>query len=227
MKIIVLLLTLVQFSQAAIINSNSVNFSDVNAAFNQAQPGDTVIIPSGNATWTSGINVNKSITIQGAGQDGSTTINKSGAFTAFAISGLPGDVPVRITGLRITAAVGQNGDNRAVTIYGPQSVPGYTRIRIDHCDFVGGQRVIFWEFEAVGVVDHCNFFNPAYASEVYGMPDLDWNRYSAPNRAYQLGSLDAVYYEDDTFSWDANMPYTDTMSDCFEGGRVVFSSLHL
>jgi Domain of unknown function (DUF4082) len=218
-----------KLAPGATIRAASANLSDVKAAYNQAAPGDTVVIPPGIASWSGGITISKSVTIQGAGPtgstegSGSTTINKSGAFTVFEISGLPVDVPVRISGLRINAStIGQNGTDSAIVCNGPLSYPGNTKIRIDNCYFKGGQQVIFWNYEIVGVVDHCTFLDCAYAQQTYGMADLDWNRYSAPNPAYPMGSLDAVYYEDDSFIWDGQTAYTDTMSDAFEGGRVVF-----
>jgi hypothetical protein len=224
MKVIyslLLILLLALGSSAATINAASANLNDVKKAYNAARPGDTVAIPAGNVTWSGGLSISKSVTIQGSGS-ANTIITKSGSFTAFTIGSLNVDVPVRITGLRINAAIGQRGTNTAVGVYGPQKYPGLTKVRIDNCLFYGGQQVIFWEYEAVGCVDHCTFQDCAYANQTYGMFDTDWDRYSAPNLAWNYGSLDAVFYEDCTFIWDANMGYTDTMSDCFEGGRLVF-----
>ena len=62
-------LTLLGMSKAnaGIVNALTPAFADVSAAIGSAGDGDTVVIPSGTATWTSGIVVNKAITIVGAG----------------------------------------------------------------------------------------------------------------------------------------------------------------
>jgi Domain of unknown function (DUF4082) len=217
-----LLLGSLSAAQAATINAASCNYSDVLSAYNSANSGDTVAIPAGNVTWSAGLSISKSVTIQGAGST-KTIINKSGSFTVFTVSGMGADVPVRITGLRINASVGQNGTNSAVSTLGPQNSSfSFTKIRIDNCFFYGGQQVIFWEYRAIGVVDHCTFHNCAYATQVYGMFDLDWNRYSAPNPALKYGTADAVFFEDNTFIYDNAITYFDCLSDCFEGGRLVF-----
>ena len=45
-----------------------VNRSDVQAAINSAAEGDTVIVPEGTCTWTSGVTISgKGIIVQGAG----------------------------------------------------------------------------------------------------------------------------------------------------------------
>jgi len=55
-------------AEASIINAASVSQADVSAAINSAANGDTVVIPAGTSTWTTGISVSgKAIKIQGAG----------------------------------------------------------------------------------------------------------------------------------------------------------------
>ena len=63
------------FSQgeAAKIEAKSAAFGDVSSAIGLAQDGDTVTVPAGTATWTTGLNIDKNITLQGAGA-GSTVI---------------------------------------------------------------------------------------------------------------------------------------------------------
>jgi len=59
----------VSIAQAAPITAASCNYNDVNAVINgpthTAIAGDTIIIPDGSCTWTSGINVPVPITLQG------------------------------------------------------------------------------------------------------------------------------------------------------------------
>jgi hypothetical protein len=52
---------------AAVINVSSVSLTDVAAAVAAAGDGDTLMVPAGTATWTSGITINKAIKIIGAG----------------------------------------------------------------------------------------------------------------------------------------------------------------
>jgi hypothetical protein len=51
--------------QAATISARSCSVADVQTAINAASNGDTVLIPAGSCTWTTGIAVSKQITITG------------------------------------------------------------------------------------------------------------------------------------------------------------------
>jgi hypothetical protein len=59
-------------TQANTVNAASCNVKDVQAAINSASNGDTVVIPNGSCTWSSGIAFSKQITLQGASVDGVT-----------------------------------------------------------------------------------------------------------------------------------------------------------
>src|ERR671918_2752154 len=59
--------------EANTIAAKSVSLADVRSAIASARDGDTVTVPAGTATWTSSLNVDKHITLQGAGA-GSTII---------------------------------------------------------------------------------------------------------------------------------------------------------
>lgn len=55
-------------ASANTVTSASCNSNDVQAAINSAGEGDTVIIPAGTCTWTSGVTISgKGISVQGAG----------------------------------------------------------------------------------------------------------------------------------------------------------------
>src|SRR5688572_25248695 len=62
---------------AATITASSCSFSHVQAALNSAANGDTVVVPPGNCTWTTSLDLdnvvtngrNKYLTLQGAGID--------------------------------------------------------------------------------------------------------------------------------------------------------------
>jgi hypothetical protein len=56
-------------SRAATIAAASTAQKDVAAAVASAQDGDTVQIPAGDSTWTSGLTITKAITLQGQGSN--------------------------------------------------------------------------------------------------------------------------------------------------------------
>ena len=132
--------------QAATINAASPSLADVTAAIASAVDGDTVIIPAGTASWSSGITMTKGITIQGqtttdadAGTANDQTVlvdnlvripGGQGFFKCTTNAGQS----LRITGITFT---GQGGltttmNNGAIQLYGTSD-----QVRIDHCHFTG------------------------------------------------------------------------------------------
>lgn len=68
LPLLAFLITAPLVTRAQTINAASCNTSDVQTAINTATEGQTVTIPSGTCTWTSGVTVSgKGINIQGAG----------------------------------------------------------------------------------------------------------------------------------------------------------------
>ena len=67
--LLVIIIFLSHFGQleGATINAKSVSLMDVRSAVASAKDGDTVAVPAGTATWTSTLNINDNITLQGAG----------------------------------------------------------------------------------------------------------------------------------------------------------------
>src|SRR5437870_5212470 len=59
-------------ARASTVTATSCNVSDVQTAINAAKDGDTVIIPNGSCSWSSGISTSKQITVQGASVGGVT-----------------------------------------------------------------------------------------------------------------------------------------------------------
>ncbi len=60
-------------AQAKMIAAANASYSAVSEAIAAAQPGDTVVVPSGKATWSSQLIITKSLSLIGAGA-GSTVI---------------------------------------------------------------------------------------------------------------------------------------------------------
>ena len=67
------LLLLAASAEAATVNAGNDSLASVQAAVNSASSGDTVVIPSGTATWVSTLIITKDINLIGAGI-GQTTI---------------------------------------------------------------------------------------------------------------------------------------------------------
>jgi hypothetical protein len=85
LSVIVLALALLDGSLAAYatIDAKSCNAADVQSAVNAAQHGDTVVIPAGACTWTSGVTVTKGIYIRGQGDATVLRDDAPGAMIAF------------------------------------------------------------------------------------------------------------------------------------------------
>ena len=80
--------------EAATINAANCSSSAVQTAINSASTGDTVVIPNGRCTWTSGLSIGKQIALQGANvptrsstaTDGTTITHNAGSSTLFAFT---------------------------------------------------------------------------------------------------------------------------------------------
>ena len=186
---------------------------------NQAQNGDTITLPAGAFTWANGVTIRKGITLRGVA--GATQISRAPAYTnaLITITGLPTNLPVRVTGIRFNQALGQDIDRQAISINGPYGGSwGLTRVRVDHCYFYGGCRTLLIRYRVNGVADHNTFQNCAYITEYYGDDSFAWNRVGTP----QFGTSDSFFFEDNSVIMDAAISYFDTLSDQNTGGRLVW-----
>jgi hypothetical protein len=210
------------------INAASASFAAVQAAVDSAVDGDTVLIPSGAATWTTALQVTKGITIQGAGI-GSTVITDNvaksgsgGSFSCFYFN-VPAGKTWKL--LRMTI-VGQATDV-SVNVPGHIRIDGNATFRIGYVRLspmqTMGVRVLGG---AVGVIDHCYFQTNGYQTSIeiehstwggvgdYG--DYSWSQPSA------LGTGDSIYIEDCQF---VGVPLSSTLPNLFDalsGARYVF-----
>jgi hypothetical protein len=156
---------------AAVYHSEG-SVADVQAAINQAQDGDTVIVPAGTASWTQRLEITKGITLQGA-----TTISGAGTGSPTITDGtiIKDDTPrsgsgagilkvniaptqsFRMTG--ITFAPGSSttkaASDGAFHLLSRGSSPN-TSMRIDHCHFASlYQLKLIWVGGWIyGVADH-------------------------------------------------------------------------
>lgn len=190
MKIIsgVILLLFYSLSLARVIDANSGSRNDINNAINEAQTGDTVMIPAGDFSFNGDLSFKAGIIIMGAGQD-RTIIRRTGNTSNWMmrIDGSNGE-RVRITGMTI---IGRS----------PSTSPGIRLsgsckdFRIDHITFKKCfSRAIEVHGNARGVIDHNIFIDNEYtAVVVYGDESASWNRPLA------LGTEQAVFVEDNYF----------------------------
>ena len=211
---------------ATVYHSNGTAASVQSIHNNQAQNGDTITIPAGTFTWTTGVKLTKAITLQGQGV-GSTIIKddiQNGAYLL--IWDLPANLLSRITGIQF-----QDGGRTPVA-----SAPGGwfhvngsnvngSQFRMDHCEFDNLNGAMVFN-TVIGVIDHTTFTANGgddaiciYGERWNGAPpgsfgDASW---AAPN---DFGSSQFTFFEDCVFQ-NNNAVYRALIFDCYEGGRFV------
>ncbi len=204
---------------ASTISPATCSNSDIQTAINQAQAGDTVSVPSGSCTWTSGISITKGLTLQGAGI--SSTIITDGLNS----SGCPGSCPYMITyqpsnpggneTLRITGFRFNLSGVQGIYLYNQNDSTFITNIRVDHINFSGSGCIsgsipcIRIRGNVGGVVDN-NIFTGSTAFQFTGGDTGTWSNISPT-----FGDAGPLYIEDNTFTM------TNTPIDASRGTRWV------
>jgi hypothetical protein len=207
---------------AATVTAKSVALADVNSAVASAAEGDTVIVPTGTASWTATLVLKKGITLQGQtkleGSDSSHFIVKEGTVVLDNVprtprgkgKAQPKASPLihgnfsptqrpRITGL--TFKIGSvNGQGFTSALYLEGTCPN---VRIDHCSFDRLSRYnLMLRGNLFGVMDHCSALNDSgnerfwITHETYGnrrFGDGSWT--DGP----KFGTDQAFYIEDCAF----------------------------
>lgn len=190
----------------SVINAASASYAHVSAAVASAVSGDTVVVPSGTATWSSTLAVNKAISVIGNGL--ASTIITNSAGTAVLMSGA-GDSLVRVSGFRFNS----NDGDVPLKMVGPMS-----KVRVDHCYFNKGDSIRSNDTDKTatgpvyGVVDNCTFWNMTrcyYAMDCrngdYNWGTAAWDEFIG-NEATFPGSNKMLYFEDCSAGWDAGLP---------------------
>lgn len=225
MKHLILFFALVCSIHAANWPASSPDRTDVNNAINLSSNGDTVTIPAGSATWTSGITVTKSITIIGSG--GSTlndaskgtdaTTEISGNNILFFILSPAQATLVRVSGIKF-AHTSYGGSNALISPRGTGGggTIGVTNLRIDHCTFTFGTRALNPLGYVYGVSDHCTFTNANIAFGPVGDDATAWGRPIA------LGDGNAFFFETNSIIVN-NSSSSEPNEWCYidKGARVV------
>jgi len=214
--LITILVVLSSVANAATINAYSCSQAHIKAAIDSASDGDTVVIPGGNCSFTSAVEVDlatgsKALTIFGSGI-GETIISDHG----FKVTGANGK-RWRLAEMTLVGGAG-------VTVYGQSKEWRVDHIYFDHPTGETQGRVVWIQATGsaiaytTGVIDNCTFDNPGVISiHVRGNNILLGNETWA--RSLGLGGSDAIYIENCTFEMD------DTRNrwvvDC-EGANYVF-----
>lgn len=222
-----------RLSWAATYTAATCAESDVQTAIGMATNGDTVNIPACSQTnWTTTLNVNVGITLQGAGQ-GSTTIGDNvpkgdtscqggGPIIQWTVNS-PNSM--RMTAMTIVAVA----TDPNVCSKGHIKVSGTTHsMRVDHITITAITSSIFISGDVWGLVDHYTFtgnFVTGVRVEHYG-----WNLFSSWNDLWgdaswsapiHYGSAEGLYVEDSSFTGTSNVA-SAAATDCYSGGRFVF-----
>ena len=207
-----------------IITALSASFADVNVAVQQAQSGDTVVIPEGVATWSTTLNIANAITLQGSGVDKTKIIN-GGVNPLIKINPISQSVAsqkIRVTDIYFYYHTATGGPMRFINIVGKKngSYP-ISQIRIDHNKFEKGMEQIHPEGWIYGVIDHNIFLNGNEAVYITGDGTYAWVR------PMEAGTANALFIEDNTFTMNNNIDTinagynADSMIYQYEGARTV------
>jgi len=165
---------------AAIVPAASCSFADVHAAVSRAHSGDTVTIPSGSATWSSGLTLPTGVILKGTGM----------SMTLITAQGIEDLVKINGQGSRVTGIGFFQGD---VVAEGH----GW---RVDRCrfTFVANMGVCIFvrstqaNDSSSGLIDHCEMIN----SRILVIGYLGLADHFAWHKPLALGTADAVYVED-------------------------------
>ena len=199
-------------SSGGIVNALSCQLSAVQTAVNSAVDGNTVVVPAGNCTWSSGLGVsNKSITLQGAGV-GSTIITDgiSGAKSPLLSWNVKSSGVTRLTGFTFDG--GNTGFSTGSEI-GILTFNGSSaNLRVDNIKInvrIQGHRGMFFHGNIRGVVDTmtCESYTFAQCThighETWGDVSDQGCYGSCGGQSWvspsSIGTSEALYFENSTF----------------------------
>lgn len=220
MRILVTLLCSCIVAKAAIINSPSCSQFDVSNSISKSSPGDTVVLPIGNASWTTNMLV-MGITLQGQGTNftvihDETPLVGGGGNNFQVMTLVTTNIMTRVTGIQFAQGI-TNNDNTQNGFKGNISVTGGNPLwKIDNCFFnLLTAKSIEIDGDCFGVIQNCTMLTfGRQALEVFGngFGDTDWTN------ATTWGSTNAVYVESCYFYDQSNFGSVDVS----DGGRLVF-----
>jgi len=202
-----MLYTSVSDVHAGTYTAASCSYEDVSSVIDSASPGDTINVPSGSCTWTSGLSINKGINLFGAGI-GNTTIKNGRVDHGYLIGYNPSDwtlnTPFRISGF--TFDLDDNGHGISLgSSYKEAPFTVQTKVRIDHNKFINAATLNYQALRNTCTMNGV-FDNNITDGVWYPVRNLtgngttanqSWYQYRYPN--WNMGNSYTFFYEDNQF----------------------------
>ncbi|MDI6698984.1 MAG: PKD domain-containing protein [Candidatus Saccharicenans sp.] len=177
-----------------IIIAKGCSFDEIRKAINNANPGDTVIVPNGQAVWSQKLVIRKGIILKAASKGGVTIKSNYASSRDYLIVYSPDnpayDEPFRISGFLFNL----DGNSGGISIENSTLYP-LRKIRIDNNQFTNPN----WYFLRIngtvyGVCDNNIVTTDTVANACYGLNAQTWN-----NLIFDFGTADNFYFEDNLF----------------------------
>ena len=205
-------------SGATIYHSNG-SAASVRALHNSAHDGDTITLPVGTFTWTTGVTISKAITLEGAGI-GSTIIMDNVQGPQLIDWRLRAGFTSRLTGIELQDGGRQSAPNGVIAISGSNT--DGSAFRWDNCKWNDLRGVAIFE-TVIGVIDHVQFVFGRVNTALF-IYDSHWNgggygdgSWAAPTG---FGSSQSLFIEDCTVT--QNLPnFVLQFTDGYGGARFV------
>jgi hypothetical protein len=208
---------------AATITASSCSSAHVQAAIDAARDGDTVLVPAGECTWSTAVNItNKTIIFRGAGSGaGGTRINYGGTnHTLINVSAGSKTGRLEVSGFWLVGGDANYWNGTALQLYGPV---GWKNVRVHNMVFQDNYPwAVKLSAATHGVMDNCVFRGRTFGIMTYGRGATDW---ATP---LTLGTADFFFFEDNTFDFTDFYGVTGVPAlDMDSGGRIVFRNNNL
>ena len=199
------------------------DYTSVASCISGATAEDTITVSAGSATWSTTLSIDEGIDLIASGTVTITAgVNPLIRYAPSAATGA-NDYAFRVSGFTFTL-----GSNTAIGLCGNTSgdaacsssnnmgAIAQTKIRIDNSSFTGSSQAIFVQGAFRGVVYKNTFdgFSSPMRHKGTGTGSADWSAFGA----YDYGSADNLYYEDNTFVNVGGY----MISDCYQAGRYAY-----
>jgi hypothetical protein len=191
----------------------------IQAAVNAANPGDVVVVPTGEYAFVGAVTIDKRITLEGSGHCETvlSMANNTGETGILVTTGADG---VTIRNLSLRGQPQNTGDTRDYGL----GIYGVLDFRVLDCTFrdFGGAGVVVTGAYAKGVIAACQFidiFRPEINNYGYGVL-VNGNGSTNWDRDFILGSDDSVFVEDCSFVGNRHSIASNN------GSRYVFRHNH-
>ncbi|NPV84037.1 MAG: hypothetical protein HPY46_10710 [Candidatus Aminicenantes bacterium] len=180
------------------IVAKSCSFNDIRDAIHKANPGDTVIVPNGSATWSQALIISKGIILKAATKGGVTIISGTASGenysdpSNFLIAYIP-TLDNLGQAFRLSGFILDGNNNRYLFIGKNAYMTPVTKFRMDNCEFKNpkGSHLYFYG-EIYGVVDNNTFrAGPSTVTRDFGLNEATWNNFT-----FDYGTENNRYYED-------------------------------